>query len=135
MRLDVVVEEVLPHPIDAVWAKLVDAASISDWLMATADFRPEVGARFRLKTDTLSPDGWISAQVVELDAPRRMAWSWAASDGVSPSTVTFDLTAEAGGTRLTLRHFGDIDEEAGRTVQAGWPGRVALIRRLLDGTS
>jgi uncharacterized protein YndB with AHSA1/START domain len=37
VNLDVSLEEVLPHPIRAVWAALTDRAAISDWLMQTAE--------------------------------------------------------------------------------------------------
>ena len=43
MRLDLVVEELLPHPVEAVWRALTDDQAISDWLMRTTDFRPVVG--------------------------------------------------------------------------------------------
>ena len=76
MNLDVRIEELLPHPVESVWGALTDAASISDWLMATNDFRPQVGARFRMKTGHLSADGWVEAEVLELDPPRRMVWAW-----------------------------------------------------------
>ena len=46
-------EELLPHPVEAVWRALTDAEAISDWLMPTTDFRPIVGERFRLRTRDL----------------------------------------------------------------------------------
>ena len=100
MKLDLVFEELLPHPVEAVWGALTDAAAISDWLMATTGFEPRVGARFRMKTQRLSADGWVRAEVLELDPPRRMAWAWSADGGAAPTTVTFELTPEGGGTRL-----------------------------------
>jgi len=45
MNLDVSHQELLPHPVDKIWAALTDHASISDWLMATDDFRPAVGVQ------------------------------------------------------------------------------------------
>ena len=74
MNLDVVLEELLPHPVEAVWRALTDRAEISEWLMHTAEFEPAVGARFRMKTEGLSADGWVKAEVTELDPPRRMVW-------------------------------------------------------------
>jgi uncharacterized protein YndB with AHSA1/START domain len=126
VRLDFVVEELLPHPVETVWRALTEAEAISDWLMRTTDFRPIVGARFRLKTQHLSAGGWIDAEVLELDPPRRMSWSWSA-DGSAASTVTFELAADGDGTRLRLTHEGEIDPEAGRIVSAGWPGRLERL--------
>jgi len=33
--------------------------------MNTTDFRAEGGARFRMKTGHLAPNGWVEAEVVE----------------------------------------------------------------------
>lgn len=135
MNLDVWLEELIPHPIESVWAVLTDAPSISDWLMPASDFQPVVGARFRLKTQDLSPDGWVGAQIIELDPPRRMVWCWSGSDDSIPSTVTFELTQERAGTRLKLTHVGEIDPIVPGLLQRGWPGRIELLRRSLEGAA
>ena len=127
-----VVEEILPQPNEAVWDALTNAATISDWLMPTDDFQPVVGARFRLKTKDLSPRGWVDAQVTELDPPHRMTWAWSVHDGAQPTIVTFELTPEGDGTRLKLTHVGEIDPLVGAVLRDGWPGRVELLRRILD---
>jgi uncharacterized protein YndB with AHSA1/START domain len=128
MKLDVEYDELLPHPVQAVWSEITSAAAISDWLMmATTDFEPAVGCRFRLKTDRLSTTGWIEAEVLEIDAPRRMVWSWSVSDGNPPSTVSFDLVEDARGTRLRLRHVGEFDEQVVELLRSGWPGRIEAI--------
>ncbi len=122
----------MPHPIEAVWSVLTDAAAISDWLMATTDFQPTVGARFRMKTEQLAPDGWVRAQVTELDPPRRMVWSWSGSDDGPPTTVTFELAPMVDGTLLRLTHVGELDEVVGGLLRDGWPSRLELLRRCLD---
>jgi uncharacterized protein YndB with AHSA1/START domain len=130
--LDVRLEEVLPHPVERVWAALTEAASISDWLMITTDFRAEVGARFRLKTGNLAPSGWVEAEVVDLDPPRRMTWAWSVGDGNEPTLVTFELTPDGSGTRLSFTHTGEIDAVIGDLLSRGWSGRLEILRRTLD---
>lgn len=127
MKLDVSLDELLPHPVESVWATLTDAEAISDWLMPTDDFRADVGARFRLKTKHLSASGWIDAEVLELDPPRRMVWSWSVNDGSEPTTVTFELEPVGEGTRLRLRHEGTIDPAFGSLLVDGWPTRIPLL--------
>ena len=131
MILDVLLEEVLPHPVEAVWEALTDPEAISEWLMATNDFVPRVGAAFRLRTERLSADGWVKAEVLELDPPRRMVWSWSVDDGLGPSTVTFELAEERVGTRLRLTHVGEINDAAGAEISGGWLSRIELMRRSL----
>jgi uncharacterized protein YndB with AHSA1/START domain len=131
VNLNVFYEELLPHPVEVVWAALTDLAAISDWLMATSDFRPALGARFRMKTQRLSATGWVDAEVLEFDPPHRMAWSWSANDGGPPSTVTFQLAPEPGGTRLSLRHVGEIDSVVGGLLREGWPGRIIALSEVI----
>jgi uncharacterized protein YndB with AHSA1/START domain len=131
VRLDVALEETLDHPVEAVWARLTDPAAIAEWLMPVEGFRPEVGCRFRLKTQHLSSDGWVRAEVLELDPPRRMVWSWSPADDAAPTRVGFELQAEPdGATRLRLTHEGEIDAGIGALLRDGWPGRIELLRRL-----
>lgn len=132
MNLDVLFEELLPHPMEAVWAALTNPDSISDWLMATSDFRPVAGCRFRMKTQRLSTTGWVEAEVIEIDPPQRMVWSWSANDGNPPSTVTFQLVLDQGGTRLSLRHAGEIDPKIGHMLGEGWPGRITALAQTLN---
>ena len=131
MNLDLVFEELLPHPIEAVWSALTDRAAISDWLMETAEFEPVVGSSFRLKTERLAPDGWVDAEVTELDPPRRMAWAWSVKDGNLPTTVTFELVPESEGIRLKLTHVGEIDPVVAGLVTGGWPVKIEALRRSL----
>ena len=130
MKLNVAVEEFLPHSIEAVWAALTNAETISGWLMPTVDFQPVVGARFRMRTEHLAPGGFVDAEVVELEPPRRMVWSWSIGDGSAPTTVTFALHPEVGGTRVRLTHIGEIDPTIGDLLGSGWPGRLKLLREV-----
>jgi uncharacterized protein YndB with AHSA1/START domain len=132
VRLDLAYEEVLPHPVERVWAALTESTSISDWLMVTTDFEPRVGCRFRLKTERLSATGWVDAEVTELEPPRRMVWAWSLEDGAALTIVTFELRPDDEGTLLKLTHEGEIDPVAGPLVRDGWPGRIELLRRSLD---
>ncbi len=129
MKLDVAYEELLPHPIEAVWAELTDQSAISDWLMATNDFQPTVGCRFRMKPVSIA--GWVEAEVLEIEPPRRMVWSWSVDDDNPPSKVTFMLKREGDGTRLRLRHVGVFDPAVARMFRDGWPGRIKALAELI----
>jgi len=132
MNLDVVLEEVLPHPPEEVWRALTDPEAISEWLMPTDDFEASVGARFRMKTQRLAADGWVRAEIVELRPPRRMVWAWSVDTVRPPTTLTFELAPEGDHTRLRLTHKGEIDPSAGALIQDGWPGRIEEMRRVLE---
>src|SRR5581483_9801759 len=81
VRLHLVLEEDLPHPIERVWRALTDPAALAAWLMPN-DFQARVGVTFRM---TYPPDpalrGRVDIQVLALEPPRRMAWAWAFREG------------------------------------------------------
>jgi len=61
-----------------------------------------------------------------------MTWAWSVGDGNEPTLVTFELTLDGSGTRLSLTHAGEIDPVIGDLLTRGWPGRLAVLRRTLD---
>ncbi len=129
MKLDVAYNELLPHPIEAVWSELTDAAAILDWLMAIDDFRPAVGCRFGMKR--LSTTGWVEAEVLEIEPPYCTVWSWSHNDGNPPSTVTFELAPDNAGTRLRLRHMGEFEAAEAAGLRNGWPRRITALAEKL----
>lgn len=93
-----------PHPPERVWRALTTREALAVWLMPN-DFTPEVGHRFNFRTDPAPGfDGIVHCEVLELDAPRRMVWSW--RGGNVDTTVTFELEPVAGGTRLSFEQRG-----------------------------
>jgi len=97
-----------------VWGALVDPASLSAWFGATAELEPRRGGpvRFRL------PDGTERRGIVEeADPARRLVFRWRRVDagalpGAGPSVVSFELSAEGDGTRLTVTESPGILAEA-----------------------
>ncbi|MEA3016319.1 MAG: hypothetical protein QOI38_1041 [Sphingomonadales bacterium] len=97
-------EALIPHPREHVWAVLTDFARYPEWnpLVLEAEGPLTTGARLRLLI--ARPDGSgkrdrLSARIVELEAPSRLAWR-----GSIPLIFTgrhwFALDDAPGGTRL-----------------------------------
>jgi uncharacterized protein YndB with AHSA1/START domain len=133
VRADIDLAVSYPHPPDRVWEALTSSQAMAAWLMPN-DFKPVVGHRFTLHTrprPVFGFDGTVHCEVIELDPPRRMVWSWAG--GSIDTTVTFTLEpAASSGTRLRMRQegFHGLGAQLTRRVLAsGWPG--LLGRRLL----
>jgi uncharacterized protein YndB with AHSA1/START domain len=105
-------ERVYRHPPEAVWQALTDPRALAEWAFPN-DFRPEAGRDFRFQVDPMGPySGLMECRVLEIDPPRRMVWSWVnvpkkpGATRPAPMRLTWTITPEAAGSRLTLVQEG-----------------------------
>ena len=97
-------EAFYPFAPDEVWVALTDSKAMDDWLMPN-DFEPVIGHRFNFRTKPAPGfDGVVYCEVLELEAPRRVAYSW--RGGGIDTIVSFSLAPAAGGTRMTMEQSG-----------------------------
>jgi uncharacterized protein YndB with AHSA1/START domain len=87
----VVVEREIAYPPEKIWRALTEPHLIEDWLMKT-DFEPVADRKFKLTGDW----GAVDCQVLKVEPPRTLAYSWAAN-GLE-SVVTWTLVPTSGGT-------------------------------------
>jgi uncharacterized protein YndB with AHSA1/START domain len=123
----VVVERDVPHPRDKVWRALTQPELIAEWLMKN-DFEAVVGRRFHLRSEPMPQwDGVIACEVLAVQAPERLAYSWAAL-GVE-TVVTLTLTATDGGTHVRMEQSGFLPSQAFniRGAEYGWRGFLAKL--------
>jgi uncharacterized protein YndB with AHSA1/START domain len=129
----------LKSPIQRVWNALTDSATLSQWMMFKSnDFKPVVGHTFQFR-DAPGWDGVIDCEVLEVDEPRRLSYSWvsdqAGPSGMQQSTVVTWTLAEAGEgiTRLRLEQSGfqsGARQEIGG-ARYGWTNMLDGLRNLL----
>jgi uncharacterized protein YndB with AHSA1/START domain len=133
MKLDLQFDEFFDRPADVVWRAITDPVLLGRWLMEN-DFEPRVGHLFRLRDPATSDwRGWIACEVLELDAPRKMVWSWdGGMVGETPTSVVFELRPEGSGTRLLFRHQGESVDERQVSLDNGWRRRLAILRHVLS---
>ncbi len=102
-----------PHSPEKVWRALTDPAVIPLWTSTGAGGRPEgfvpvAGTKFRFVAKP--KPGWngiVDCEVLEVDAPRLLRYSWADGNGGGDVTqVAYRLEPRAHGTRFTYEHTG-----------------------------
>jgi uncharacterized protein YndB with AHSA1/START domain len=137
MSKELAFERVYPHPPERVWRALTDRRALAAWLMDN-DFAPVVGHRFAFRAEpALGFDGVVRCEVLEVDEPRRLAYSWQGGPLRRPTVVTWTLDPIPEGTRLRLEHTG-FEGAAGRAIGfilgRGWRGLLdrGLPRALAD---
>jgi uncharacterized protein YndB with AHSA1/START domain len=97
-------EAIYPFSPEQVWVVLTDPVALGDWLMPN-DFLPELGHRFQFRTKPAPGfDGIVDCEVLELDPPRRLAFTWAG--GGIDTVVTFDLVPHGSSTRMVMEQTG-----------------------------
>lgn len=129
----------IKSPIERVWHALTDPATLSQWMLFdTNDFQPIVGrhVQFRGKAAT----GWtgvVDCDVLEVDAPHRLSYTWVTQGTVGrhETTVTWTLTESGYGvTRLHLEQSGFASaaqhEIAG--AKSGWSHQLDQLKGLLS---
>lgn len=138
MSREIKLERFYPHPVENVWEAIATSEALAAWLMPN-DFKLEKGHAFNFITKPQPGfDGIVHCKVIDFEAPHRLQFTWQGGPLKRPTTVTFELNAESGGTRLRLHHSGFegfINQYIIRFMLGnGW--RVLLkkkISRYLDG--
>ena len=97
----------LHHAPEKVWRALTDPALLAEWLLPVIDLDLELGAAFKLKTQPYPGwDGTVNCRFVEIEARRKLSYTWVVGDMDLDPVVTFTLTPTASGTRLSLVQSG-----------------------------
>ncbi|MCY1060100.1 SRPBCC domain-containing protein [Nannocystis sp. SCPEA4] len=95
----------LQHSPEKVWRALTDPELLAEWLLPVVGFKPESGAAFMFKTQAYPGwDGTVNCQVLEIEAPRKISYTWRVP--FLDTVVTFTLTPTARGTHLSLVQSG-----------------------------
>jgi uncharacterized protein YndB with AHSA1/START domain len=97
----------LPHAPEKVWRALTDPVLLAEWLLPVAGLELEPGAAFTLKAPPVAGwDGNVNCRFLEIEAQRKLSYTWVVGDMVIDTVVTFTLAPTASGTRLSLVQSG-----------------------------
>ena len=120
------VEHLYSQAPPAVWKALTDPALMARW-WAAGEVRPVVGHRFELD---MGQWGMQPCEVVEVQPERLLKYRF--SVGRLDTIISWRLTPEGSGTRLTLTHEGfNLDTPMGREALAGMkPGWPRVLEKL-----
>ena len=133
-RTVIQMDHVYAHPPSAVWRALTDPVLHAQW-WAPGDVRPVVGHKFELD---MGKWGKQPCEVLEVEPERLLKYLFAT--GVLYTVITWRLTPEGSGTRLTLIHEGfNLDTPMGRQayegMKSGWPNVLTRLAATLSMAS
>ncbi|MGW4242926.1 SRPBCC family protein [Nocardia sp. NPDC004722] len=101
-----------PYTPVQVWQAVTDPALVPLWTATgrggrPVGFRSEPGARFQfIGKPTPGWNGIVDCQILEIDAPKLLRYSWTSGEGGQLTTVTYRLEPRDTGTRFTYDHTG-----------------------------
>ena len=126
----------LHHPPEKVWRALTDPALLAEWLLPSIGFELAPGAAFTFQAPPQPGwDGTVSCRFLEIEAQRKLSWSWVVGD--IDTVVTFTLEPTATGTRLTLVQSGFKPDQRRNFAGAryGWRMMGGTLVDLLGRTA
>ena len=146
----IVLERIMPGPIERVWAYLTESDKRAKWIAAgEMDLRPGGSYEFIFDHDALSeakeetpekykdecyPGMSMQAKIIAVDAPRMLHMTWA-EGGDEESEVKFELEEVDSKVKLKLTHSKLFDRDLLVGVSAGWEAHIAIMIDNLEGVS
>jgi uncharacterized protein YndB with AHSA1/START domain len=104
----------LPHAPEKVWRALTDPVLLAEWLLPVVGLELEPGAAFTLKAPSFPDwDGTVNCRMLEIEAERKLSFTWVVGKMEIDTVVTFTLTPTASGTRLSLAQSGFKPDQKG----------------------
>jgi len=91
MLRDVKTEVFYPYPPERVWQVITNRHALAVWLMEN-DFEPRLGHKFRFQFEPQQGiNNTIYCEVIQLDEPRCLSYTWRGSFMCQPTIVTWTL--------------------------------------------
>ncbi len=136
-ELEVKVSKVISAPIEKVFDAWLDPRTLAKFMqpmdgMSDAEVTNDasVGGRFSIVMvagDNKMPH---SGKYVEIDRPKRLAFTWETDCSVDGSTVTLDFSeVDGGNTQIDLHHVKFIDEKTRDDHEGGWTGILDALAK------
>lgn len=127
-----VVERELNAPVDLVWKAISDRDEMKLWYFDLAAFEPRVGFEFEFMGGTEQHKYRHICQVTEVEAERRLTYSWSYDGFEGASFVTFELEPRGNNTFIRLTHrglgtFPPNPDFARSNFEEGWSAIIGTL--------
>ncbi|MFS0728195.1 SRPBCC family protein [Paenibacillus sp. 1P07SE] len=116
--------------IEKLWTAITDASKLEKWVLPN-NFKPVVGYQFQFRNQPNEYwDGIIDGEVLVVDPPNRLSYSWAV--GEEKHTVNWTLRDLGdGNVNLHLEQTGFSNPYGLAGAKQGWSAWSAELEKLL----
>jgi uncharacterized protein YndB with AHSA1/START domain len=135
MKPDVSLDFQFTSTIEQVWNALTESDMLAEWIWDN-DFKPVVGHKFQFRAESSEWwDGIVNGEVLEVDEPNRLSYTWASAG--ETTTVTWTLKKDSEGTvHLHLDQTGfsaatKAQEGAIEGAKYGWTSMGNKLEKVL----
>ena len=117
--------------IDKVWYALTDSDTLEKWIWKN-DFQPVVGHKFQFRAERSEWwDGIVNGEVLEVDEPNMISYTWAS--GSEEHTVTWTLKETSDGNiNLHLEQTGISSKDGLKGAEYGWTNMSPQLEKVLE---
>ena len=117
--------------IEKLWSALTDSKKLAKWVLDN-NFEPTVGHRFQFRAEPNEWwDGIIDGEVLVVDPPHRLSYTWASGD--EQHTVTWTLQELGDGkVNLHLDQTGFSNPHGLAGAKHGWSAWCGELGKLLE---
>lgn len=139
---DEIISEIhIAAPPERVFQALIDPSQVVQWWGQTGIYRCtkfeadlRVGGTWRsIGLDASGAQFEITGQYLEIDPPRLLSSSWAASwTGDAKTNVRWELKPAGLGTLVKIRHSGFAAHPELTQAYRGWPRMLGWLQALLE---
>lgn len=117
--------------IENAWSALTESSKLAKWIMEN-DFKPIVGHRFQFRTEPSKWwDGIIDGEVLIVDAPNRLSYSWASGGEKHTATWTLQELGD-GKVNLHLDQTGFSNVQGLEGAKYGWGNWFGEFEKALE---
>lgn len=137
MNNKVYIQKFFKHPTTKVWDAITKSENIEKWFLKKADFKPEVGYKYKLEDEPFDNwDGFLYGEVKEVDEYKKIVYTFDSNNLTFPMEVTWTLTAQDNGTLLTVIHsdFDKISDPQKHfiSIDIGWTRCVFELTKFIN---
>jgi uncharacterized protein YndB with AHSA1/START domain len=103
----IVVEQTFDAPIEKVWEAVTDADQMRQWFFEPIEtFEPRIGFQTRFTVEADGREYLHLWKITEVKPPHKIVYNWRYGGHPGDSFVTWELSDEGEGTKLTVTHDG-----------------------------
>ena len=125
-----------PVDLETMWSLWTDPAHLGRWFrpsadefgptLASIDLREGGAVRFEMIRTTGEVHA-VSGQIVTLEPPHRLSYTWKWDGEENESVVAFDFIETDDGTNVAITHSSLVDKDDAERHAFGWNGMLTTL--------